>query len=92
MRLNLRREDITLDGETAKNSSLQGLPFVDVDESTIPANRSQRHKWRVKNGEVKIDPSVPDPPHPRQALLARAATANTVGELKQVLVDLIRQS
>ena len=52
LRLNPRLTDVTLDGETAKNSSLQGLPFIDVDESQIPIDRGNRHNWRIKDGKI----------------------------------------
>lgn len=74
----------------AGDPSLQGLPFVDLDETEIPANRSDRNKFRLRNGRCVVDQTIPDPPHPKRALLDRAATANSVAELRQVLVDSIK--
>ena len=55
MRLNPRLQDVTFEGETAKNDSLKGLPFFDVDESELPTDRSERDKWRIQDGKIKIE-------------------------------------
>jgi len=79
-----------LDREQPKDPSLVGLPFVDLDSTILPADRSQRHRWRIQGGRVQIDLTVPDPPHPRQALLNQIAAATTVDQLKIVLQTLVR--
>ena len=94
LRLNPRRSEFTLDGETAKDRSLLGLPFQDVEEADIPANRVNRDKWRLQQVGNKfvcrLDNTVPDKPHPRQPLIDRANAATTVAELKAILADLLR--
>ena len=56
MRLNPRLGDsISLDGETAKNDSLEGLPFFDMDETSIPKNRESRKTWKIKNNKLIED-------------------------------------
>lgn len=42
--------------------SLKDRPFHDVDSAAIPADRTNRNKWRYTNGQVKVDPTAPDPP------------------------------
>lgn len=77
-----------------KDPSLAGLPFQDVDEADIPADRTDRHKWRLQQLGQKFvcwpDNTVPDRPHPKQPLIDRANSATTVAELKTILADLIR--
>lgn len=53
---------------------------------------SVRHKWR-KNPKGKgfvVDASVPDPPHPKQALLDEIDKAASVDELKALMKRLVR--
>jgi len=95
-RINPRRPEFTLDSETARNPALAALPFEDIDDADMPKTRVDRDKWRIKTTgnkkSLEVDNSVPDKPHPRKALLDRAAAANNVAELKQILVDLIKDS
>ena len=37
----------------AGDPSLAGLPFTDMDESTLPQDRSSRNLWRLKDGKVE---------------------------------------
>ena len=58
----------------------------------LPPDRTQRHKWRknpIGRGVI-IDTTVPDPPHPQQELLSQVVQADTVPELKAILVKLIK--
>ena len=77
--------------ETMAENGWAGFPFVDLDPTQLPS-RTQRHKWRLQGGQVRIDPSVPDPPYPQQGLLNRIASATTVEQLKPILMDIIRSS
>lgn len=70
-----------------RDSTLQGLPFHDVDNSALPLDRSQRHKWRYKSttGKVEVDPTVPDPPKSKEqqrkdtcAKVKNSATADSL--------------
>jgi len=90
LRLNPRLSGATLATETAKDSSLAALPFVDVNDATLPIDRTKRDKWRLLGQKVIIDPTVPDKLHPKQALIDRANSATTVDQLKAVLADSIK--
>ena len=83
-----------LDQETTKDPSLAGLPFQDINEADIPANRVNRDKWRLQQVGNKfvcrVDNTVPDKPHPKQAMIDRANAATGVAELKAILADLLR--
>lgn len=92
-------EDLTSEGKKllAAGRDYAAAPFEDFEDDVIaaflPPDRTQRHKWRRNPAGrgVIVDPTVPDPPHPRQALLDRTNSANTVAELKAVIADLIRK-
>lgn len=89
LRLNPRMPHVTLGDEAAKDKTLEGLPFVDIDESAIPTDRSERHKWRVQGGSVVVDKAAPERPHPKQALLNKIRAANSVNEIKALLEEII---
>ena|SRR3990167_8760237 len=36
--------------------------ILDVDETELPLNKSESHKWRIKNNKVEFDPNAPDTP------------------------------
>lgn len=76
------------DAETSKDASLKDLPFVDVEQDTIPTNSSRRRAWRITAGRVVDDVSVPDPPKPttqaERNTLITAAT--TLEQLKAALL------
>lgn len=76
----------------SKSSGLAGLSFVDVDQAVIQAlPRSQRHKWRVNpGGHLRVDPTIPDPPHPKQAKLNKIAAATSIDELKVLLTEIVK--
>ena len=88
-----------LDNEGAKlraaGRSYAAAPYEDFEDDEIlaflPPDRSQRHKWRKhpSGRGVWIDPSVPDPPHPRQALLDEIDGANSLAELKRLMKKLV---
>lgn len=73
----------------AKVPTWVGLTPQLVTEADIPADRSQRHKWRLQNGKVKVDPTVPDPPDPKKAGKDAIDAALDLNALKQVLKTLI---
>lgn len=77
--------------ETAKQPELAGLSFVDVDKDGLPATRALRHKWRVRDGRVIEDSTVPDRPHPKQPLLDAIGAAKDLDTLKAELLDGIRR-
>jgi len=55
-------DSILLSRCAEKDPNLQGLDFFDADETDLPQDRSERHKWRVQtvNGQksVFIDSTV----------------------------------
>lgn len=77
--------------DTLDQGGWTALPTLEMGSSDLPA-RAQRHKWRLQGGQVRVDPTVPDPPHPQQGLLDRIALATTVEQLKPILMDFIRSS
>ena len=60
---------------------LPGAPVVDYPD--LPTTPS--HRWRIRNGKVVDDPTVPDPPHPRQDVLDQIDAATTIAQLKAVV-------
>lgn len=62
-----------------------GRPFADIDPASVPSDRSQRHAWRLRDGRIVVDPTVPPPPHPKQDLLDAIDRAHTVDDLKAAL-------
>ncbi len=89
MRLNPRAQGITFDGEVAKNPALVGLPFIDVDDSTLPTDRANRHKWRIKNGALTVDHAAQDKPDPKANIKARINQANNIADIKAILRDIV---
>ncbi len=74
----------------SSDPALDGLPSEDIDSSDLPPDRSKRHKRRLNPAnKVVVDPSVPDPPHPRQKLLDGIESATTVAQLKTFLLESI---
>ena len=70
---------------------MDGFPFVDMDVSQLPATRINRNKWRLDaNRIVFVAQSIPDPPHPKQALIDRAKAAQNISELRSIISDLIQ--
>ncbi len=51
-------------------------------EPVLPRKRSQRDKWRIKQGVIVEDLTIPDPPHPKQALLDAIDAATTLAQLR----------
>ena len=47
-----RKRTVKLDAEI--RSSLEGLPFVDIDDNDLPTDRSNRAKWRLVEGKIVI--------------------------------------
>lgn len=62
-----------------------GAPVIDHPD--LPSTPS--HRWRIRNGVVVDDPTIPDPPHPRQALLNQVNQATTVAQLKALLFQIV---
>jgi len=79
------------DKDTFKDSELAELPFVDVEITSLPTDRSRRHAWRwADNPGVYVDETVPDPPHPKQDQLDRIEKARTVDEIKSILKEMVK--
>ena len=38
------------------NPDLAGRPFADVDSADLPADRTQRARWRLQGGRVRVTP------------------------------------
>lgn len=80
-----------MDASMTKDPTLAGLPYYDVDASSIPSDRSKRHAWRwADNPGVYVDETVPDPPHPKQDQLDRIERAQTVEEIKSILKEMVK--
>lgn len=84
--LNPRRPEGNLDKETEKDTSLAGLPFVDVEQESLPPTHARRHAWRIFNGQVVDDTSVPDRVDREADRRKKIAAANTLPELKAALL------
>ena len=54
-------------------------------EPRLPDDRALRHKWRIVGQAIVVDPTVPDPPNPRQPLFDAIDSATTLADLKAVL-------
>lgn len=65
-----------------------GVPRL-VTEANMPTDRAKRHAWRLQGNRVLVDATVPDPPHPKQALLDAIDGAATVSELKPLMKRLV---
>lgn len=52
--------------EQAKDAATASRPYVDVDTSALP-DRTERARWRLRDGAVVADPSVPAPADPTAA-------------------------
>ena len=79
-----------MDASMTKDPTLAGLPYYDVDASSIPADRSKRHAWRwADNPGVYVDETVPDPPDPKKERLDRIEKAKTIDELKAILKEIV---
>ena len=80
-----------MDCDMANNSSLAVLPYRDVDEASVPTDRSRRHAWRwADNPGVYVDETVPDPPDPKKERIDRIEKAKTVEEIKAILKELVQ--
>ena len=80
------------DRDASRDVTLSGLAFYDVDDSTIPTDRSKRHAWRwADNPGVYVDEAVPDRPDPKKEKLDKIELARTLSELKDVLREIVNQ-
>ena len=43
---------------------LQGRPCQAMVDTDLPTDRAKRYAWRLKQGTVHIDPTLPDPEEP----------------------------
>ena len=77
----------TLDAATARDETLAGLPYVDLDVAELPATR--RDAWRVRGGRVIVDDTVPVPISPRDQLKLDVQAATTVAALKAAMLRLL---
>lgn len=50
-----------------------------------------RDKWRLRDGKIVVDRTVPDPPHPKASLLAQVAAAKSLPDLQAVLTAILSQ-
>jgi len=75
--------------EQAKNPDLADATFTLVTTANTPAERANRHKWRLRNGRVEVDAAVPDPPNPKQALLDAIEGATNLAQLKAAVKNLV---
>jgi len=64
---------------------------VPLHEPELPRKRSQREKWRIRGGAIVVDPTVPDPPHPKQALLDAIQRAQSLDDLKALMAQVVTQ-
>ncbi len=75
------------DGRVGVSATFDDIESAGVLKTLLPADRSERHKWRknpVGRGCV-VNRTVPDLPHPRQALLDAIDRATTVAQLRDLL-------
>ena len=75
--------------EQAKNADLSDATATVVTTANIPVDRSQRHKWRLQGQRCVVDPTVPNPPHPKQGLLDAIDNATTLAGLKAAVRQMV---
>jgi hypothetical protein len=74
--------------DQARTPSLAGGSLSVLPSAALPANRADRHKWRLMGNQVRVDPAVPDPPIPASIQAIQSAT--TLEDLKAALLAQIR--
>lgn len=76
--------------EQAKNPQdlADAVPTL-VTMANMPADRAKRHKWRLSGGRCVVDDTVPDPPHPKQALLDEIDAASNIAQLRTAMKKLL---
>lgn len=78
------------DADMGKDPSLDDIPYYDVDDSTIPKDRSKRHAWRWSgNLGLHVDENIPDPPDPRTEKIEKIEKATTIQGLKDILKEIV---
>ena len=84
------------DREQRTHDSTPGQDFDSADllEQVLPrigtvVDRSHRHAWRWQVNRVIADPAIPDPSHPRQALVNEVTAATTIAALKAAVLKLL---
>ena len=80
------------DGQVDPNATFDDCATEPELTALLPSSRADRTKWRKNpNGRgVIVDLTIPDPPHPRQALLDAIQGATTIAQLKALLIQTIR--
>jgi hypothetical protein len=58
---------------------LNGANLALIPTKDIPVDREDRYKWRVMEGQVKVDEAIPDLPDPQDILIDQL-----VAKIKQV--------
>lgn len=81
-----------LDKTMAKHPEWHALLSVDIQSDALPTDRALRHKWRLVAGAVMVDPAVPDPSHPKQALLDAIDEAATLVDLKLLMKRIVKDT
>ena len=66
-----------------------GTSTVLLDDTTLPPSRTRRHAWRLSNGRVVEDPTIPNPSSLKQALREEVEAATTVAALKAALLKVL---
>ena len=76
--------------EQAKNPQdlSDAVPSL-ITTASLPADRTKRHKWRLSGGRCVVDDTVPDPPHPKQALLDEIDGASNIAQLRTAMKKLL---
>ena len=79
------------DGHVHKNATFDDVATQAELDTLLPADRSQRDKWRKGAGRgVVVDVLVPDKPHPKQAALDAIDNAKSLDELKAAVRESLR--
>lgn len=73
----------------AKTPDVQGGVATLVRTADMPADRTQRRKWRLVDGKVVVDAAVIIPMSARQTLIDDIAKATTVADLKPLLLKVM---
>lgn len=84
----------TVESRSADGTIGQDFDSADALEQMLPklagrVDRSKRHAWRWQGNRVIVDPTVPDPPKPRQPLIDEVNAATTIAALKAAILKLL---
>ena len=80
------------DGRIEEGATFDDVSSADMLKSLLPSDRTNRMKWRKNplGPGVAPDVTIPDPPHPRKALLDAVNQATTINDLKAVIRQVIQ--